>query len=190
MRTPSRFMPKYMPPPVGPAQKTLWIALALGLIAVAIYLTALHPLAVTAFVACIWYLARREMQKAQSRRLAVAATRGKEGICDFARSFDCREVDTWIVRAVFEELQEELGQSQPFPLRATDRFVEDLHIDLEELDMTHVPAIAARTGRSLERCKSNQYWGQVRTVSDLVHFFNEQPRQAGVLSTAKAVSSC
>lgn len=190
MRASSRSMPKYLPPPPGLAQKALWLVLASGLIAAAVYLAVLHPIPVAAFVACIGYLAHRELQQAQARRLAVAGSRGNEGICEFARSFDCRAVDTWIVRAVFEELQEELGQVQPFPLRATDRFVEELHIDLEELEMTHVPAIAARTGRSLERCKSNPYWGQVCTVSDLVHFFNEQPMQVSRPSPVKAAASC
>jgi len=190
MRIPSRFMPKYLPPPVGVAQKALWAVLALALIAAAIYLAVLHPLVVATLVACIWCLAHWEVQKAQARRLSVARSRGVEGICEFARSFDCRQVDTWIVRAVYEELQEELGQMQPFPIRASDRFVEELGIDLEELDMTHVPAIAARTGRSLQRCKSNTYWGQVRTVADLVHFFNAQPLRFGGTSTAKAASSC
>ena len=177
MRVPSRFMPKYVVPPASPLQKTGWILGALSLLTVFAYLVVAHPLATVAVSGSFWCLVCLESRRTQTHRKAVAASRGEEGICEFARSFDCRAVDTWVVRAVFEELQEELGEVRAFPLKAADRFVEELRIDLEELDMTHVPAIAARTGRSLERSASNPYWGKVRSVADLVHFFNAQPMQ-------------
>jgi len=189
MRTPSRFMPKYLPPPIGLAPLALWLALAMGLMGATVAVALRHPLAVALTIVGIGYLARRDLHRVQARRLTTAGGRGEEGICAFARSFDCRKVDTWIIRAVFEELQEELGQPRPFPLRASDRLVEELGIDLEEIDMTHVPAIAARTGRSLDRCHTNPYWGQVRTVSDLVHFFDAQPVQLGRALMASSASA-
>ena len=188
MRTPSRLMPKYLPPPIGPAQMALALVLVVGLLGAAIAAAMRHPWAVAAAVVGIGVLAHREWRQVQARRRATALSRGEEGICEFARSFDRRAVDTWVIRAVFEELQEELGQPQPFPLRAGDRLVEDLGIDLEELDLMHGPAIASRAGRSLERCPSNPYGGRVRTVADLVHFFNAQPLLTGHPAAAPVAS--
>ena len=178
MRIPSRFMPKYVPQPVSLAKKTVWLSVGLVLLAAAAYLFVMHPFIIMTVAAGILYFSNREVKKSRARRAALASSRSEGGLCEFARSFDCRVVDTWIVRAVFEELQEELGESRVFPLQATDRFVDDLHIDFEDLDLAHVPAIAARTGRSLDKCKANTYWGKVKSVDDLVQFFNSQPMQA------------
>src|SRR4029077_10265041 len=87
----------------------------------------------------------------ERRRLAaLAAERQGESICSFARAFDCRAVDTWVIRAVFEELQpyRVFGRGR-LPLRPTDELVGDQAIDDEDLeDLTE--DIACRAGRSLE----------------------------------------
>ena len=63
-------------------------------------------------------------------------TRSEASICHFARSIDCRHVDTWVVRAVYEELQACLAHHRArFPLRVTDRLGADLQIDGDELDL-------------------------------------------------------
>jgi len=112
------------------------------------------------------------------RRLEVLARdREGESICEFARSFDHHAVDPWIIRAVYEELQNYLKSDQAvFPIRSTDRLVEDLSVDLEDLNLDVAPTIAQRVGRSVIDTKANPLFGKVHTVGDLVIFFNHQPR--------------
>jgi hypothetical protein len=105
-----------------------------------------------------------------------AATRAGEGICEFAREFNAREIDTWIIRAVYEEVQDCIASE--FPLRAGDRLGEDLRIDPDDLDMVIALRVAERTGRSLEQPERNPYYQRLITVGDLVNFFNNQPCNA------------
>jgi len=108
----------------------------------------------------------------------LAASRGEESICTFARSFDRKAVDTWIIRAVHEELQVYVKYPGGLcPLRSTDRLDQDLHIDPDDIDDLF-PVIAQRTGRSTDNTKSNPYYGNVSTVGDLVFFVNCQQRTA------------
>ena len=106
----------------------------------------------------------------------LAAQRGNESICTFARSFNPREVDTWVIRAVYEQLQDYLAFAYPqFPVRAEDRLYGCLITDPDDLDLDLAKEIAERTGRSLEDTKGNPYYEKVETVRDLVLFFNAQP---------------
>ena len=103
----------------------------------------------------------------RDRRVSkIQRDRTGESICTFARSFNCRETDTWIVRAVFEELSV-VG----YPVRRDDRF-EDLGFVGDDLDEL-VETIASRAGRSLDSA------GVVHlgTVSDLFEFLMRRPRQ-------------
>ena len=145
------------------------LACAIGTISVA------HPaataLTVTALVSCGAWLNNREKTRLQ----ALAAARNGESICGFARSFDLRSTDPLVVRAVYEQLQEELlSYQKSFPVRAPDRLEEELGLDGDDLDMSVAPAIARRSGRSLEGAQSNPHYGRVMTASDLVYFFNCQ----------------
>ena len=97
----------------------------------------------------------------------VARARAGQSICDFARAFDCRNIDTWIIRAVYEEFS---GQ---FPVRASDDLKHDLRIAGDDLDYIGV-RLAQRTGRSLERSEDNPMFGNVRTLRDLVMFLDHQ----------------
>ncbi|MGC3980199.1 MAG: hypothetical protein QM808_02975 [Steroidobacteraceae bacterium] len=106
----------------------------------------------------------------------LAASRKGESICEFARSFDERSVDTWVVRAVYEQLQEHLGSKYQIPIRASDVFGQDLPIDSEDLDMDIASEIAQRTARSMDKMEANPLYGKVKTAADLVHFFNAQPK--------------
>lgn len=179
MRLPSRLLPKLEQKP-----KTLWswlaIAALLGGTALLLYIMFskapwVSATAVAALVGWSIYGARRTRKRLE----AVAASRQGESICGFARSFDTRAVDTWVVRAVYEELQRELSAVAPnFPVRASDRLLKDLLEDSDDLDMSVAPNIAKRTGRSLDGHPGNPYFGKVETVRDLVHFFNAQPRQS------------
>ena len=44
------------------------------------------------------------------RMKQIATKRGDPNICEYARSFDCRRVDTKIIRAVWDEVQLNLGK--------------------------------------------------------------------------------
>jgi hypothetical protein len=149
------------------------LAFALGAISVA------HPaataLTVTALVSCGAWSNNRKKTRLQ----ALAAAHNGESICGFARSFDLRSTDPLVVRAVYEQLQEELlSYQKSFPVRAPDRLEEELGLDGDDLDMSVAPAIARRSGRSLEGAQSNPHYGRVMTASDLVYFFNCQSEAA------------
>jgi hypothetical protein len=102
----------------------------------------------------------------------------KKGQLQFARDFDTRAVDTWIVRAVYEQVQGQLKHVHPaFPVRASDRLKEDLHLDDDDLDMDLAVQVEQRTGRSLDETKANPLFGKVKTVRDLVLFFHAQPKR-------------
>ena len=107
------------------------------------------------------------------RFAALAATRPSESICDFARSFDRHTTDTVLIRSVYETVQEQMG-GPPVPLRAFDRFLEDLDLDDDDLDEIAVDA-AALARRSLVSTDSNPLYGRVSTVQDLVDFLRHQP---------------
>ncbi|WP_240782294.1 hypothetical protein [Escherichia sp. E2586] len=96
-------------------------------------------------------------------------------ICQFARQFNPRTVDTWIIRAVWNTLQENGYIGYPLPLKADDKLDEDLDlvndaVELEEL----VEDIAARCGRDLTGIENNQFLPIV-TVGSLVRVLNAQP---------------
>ncbi|MYM87102.1 hypothetical protein GTP91_07895 [Rugamonas sp. FT82W] len=117
------------------------------------------------------------MKRNAERLRCLAAEREGESICDFARDFDTRQVDTWIVRAVYEQLQYHLADVSPaFPVRASDRLKEDLLLDDDDLDMDIAQEVEQRAGRSLDDTSTNPYFGKVKTVRDLVMFFQSQPK--------------
>ena len=101
------------------------------------------------------------------RDRSIAKLRENETIGDFARSFDCREIDTWIIRGVFEEF------SSSYPIRSTDRFEEDLRIDQGDLEY-RIECIATRINRSLDNAENNPFYQKVLTIQDLVMFFQAQ----------------
>jgi hypothetical protein len=125
-------------------------------------------------------VAYRERQ----RFLRLKSTRSQENICSFVRSFDYRHTDTWVLRAVYEELSRFLEvDGQPFPIRADDYCCGlDLKIDPEDFEDL-ASDIAMRAGRSMDNSVTNPYYGKVHTVRDLVGFLNNQPK----LSNATAI---
>jgi hypothetical protein len=176
MRIASRHMPRFerRPAPVG-----AWL-LVTGLAAAVAHLVVKRPvafLAVSGALVVLFLLAHRQARQEQRQLHALASAREGQTICEFARDFDVRAVDTWVVRAVYEQLQGHLRHVHPsFPVRANDRLKEDLLLDDEDLDMDIVQEIEHRTGRSLACGAANPYFGRVRTVRDLVLFFQHQPR--------------
>lgn len=164
-------MPKYVPRPVTWVG---WLVMASFVMAIvgffwsapkALYF--LPPLAIGLYI----------LSRQRTRRLQrMAEERAGESICTFVRSFDCKAMDTWVIRAVYEQLQEHLKSDvMAFPLRPEDNMVKELGIDPDDLGWDIVDEIATRTGRSLEGTERNPLGGKVETVGDLVQFFIHQP---------------
>ena len=113
-------------------------------------------------------------QKHHLRRLA--AGRPGEDLCTFVRGFDRRSVDPWVLRAVYEELQPYCSfKGGCVPLRPDDALEELLGIDGEGLDDLALD-MARRAWRSMDHPERNPFHARVRTVRDLVHFLDSQPR--------------
>lgn len=120
------------------------------------------------------FLHRREKQRFQ----ALAEAREGESICEFTRSFNARETDTWVIRAVHQEIQQMLRTYvDAFPVRASDALLDDLRIDAEDVEDL-VLGIAVRSGHSIENLADNLYYGCLHTVRDLVLFISTQPRHS------------
>jgi hypothetical protein len=108
---------------------------------------------------------------------ALAEARKGESICEFSRAFDVRSADTWVIRAVYEQLQLQLRWVYPgFPVRATDRLIEDLMLDPDDIDMDVFFDVTRRTRRSRRDVKVNPRYGRVKTAGDLVEFFCAQDK--------------
>jgi len=153
-------------------------ALLLGFVSWLLYMLWRYPFVtgacVAAFAACYWLHRRRVRKHLQ----ILAVNRTGESLCTFSRAVDCRGLDTWIVRAVYEEIQAHLASEySAFPLRWTDRLNEDLRIDPDALDEELAMDIAERTGRDFRNTEANPLFGRVATVRDLVLFFHAQPRR-------------
>ena len=167
MRVSSR---RILPPSHPPMTQGGWLLLGSLLATLASFAT-MQPkilLLFSGIAAVITALTVRD----RLRLRALAASRPGESICTFARSFDCRAIDTRIIRAAHEELQ-------PYyngfcPIRASDRLSGEMFIDEEEMDDVAIE-IARRTGRSMDRWEENPLVGRVETVADLVHFLAYQP---------------
>jgi hypothetical protein len=178
VRTPSRKMPKYLPARRRWLVWPLAVALVSGLVyAVGLFVVSWPWIAVPLLAlgaAHIYF----DVKRAKRQLTQKLAAREGESICQFARSFDCRRVDTWIIRAVYEALQAQVPSARPMPIRAIDSLAHDLGVDDEDLEWVAAEEVARRTGRSMIGFERNPYYGKVRTAADLVHFFNQQPRVA------------
>lgn len=164
--------------PAAPVQQTPFWAYPFlaAFCAGVLYLFYLHPLIIAGVAALLWcfnLLDRRFRRK-------LASSRVQESICTFARSFDRREVDPWLLRAAYEELSQSLAvDGCPTPIRAADRWEKDLKIDGEDMwDLVMV--IAVRAGRDLEGVEQNPYWPSVQkdcTIRDLISLLQHQPKK-------------
>jgi len=182
MKRASRFMPKTVRSPPTLVGWLLLIAFAAALL----YVLWLHPIVTSTCLAVLVALSCLLQRNIRNHLRTIAASRAGESICTFSREVDCRNLDTWIVRAVYEEIQEHLAADcAKFPLRWTDRLKEDLRIDPDALDEELAIDIAQRTGRSLEGAERNPLFGDVKTVRDLVFFLQAQP----LLPESKAQAS-
>uniref|UniRef100_UPI001E3558EC hypothetical protein n=1 Tax=Pelomonas sp. KK5 TaxID=1855730 RepID=UPI001E3558EC len=175
MRVASRHMQKFTRRPLGLAG---WLFIACFLAAIA-YLAATRPqtfLVVLCGFAVLLWIAHSQSQRDAQKLVELACQREGQTICEFARDFDARAIDTWIIRAVYDQLQERLQHVHPsFPIRANDRLKEDLMLDDDDLDMDLAPEVEVLTGRSMVNSERNPYFGKVKTVRDFVLFFQNQP---------------
>lgn len=175
----SRHMPKYrfQPKPLGPV---VWLVLGASL-AGAVWFVVSAPKAAAicgALFLVLIALSHAVVKRDIAHLRALAAARPGQSICAFARDFDRRSVDAWVVRAVYEQLQSRLEHAHPaFPIRARDRLRQDLRLDEDDIDLDLAPEIETRTGRSLDHAQRNPLFGKVETAGDLVLFFQAQPRR-------------
>jgi hypothetical protein len=170
MQNYSRNMPPAPCQPTSSVGCVILLILSGGLL----YLFPVHMLVLRVGYALIGVYATIKMRRHIAR---MAAGRDGESTCTFARSLDYRNIDTWIIRAVYEALQPhcEFGGLR-FPLRASDRLEDDLGLDDELLNDLVVDVIVYRTGRLLVDADKNPFYGNVVTVRDLVMFFSHQPK--------------
>lgn len=173
MRTASRFMPQALRLPLPWPGRCVLAACAAGLL----WSAWAYPVAVGCGSALLWGVGAAAHRRERRRLARLAQARAGESICQFARAMDCRRVDTWVVRAVYEELQRGVSSDAPLPLRTADRLKEDLRLDADHLDAM-VQAMAQRAGRDLSHTRANPFFDRVVTAGDLVLFLNAQPRSA------------
>lgn len=160
MRIPSRAVAPLVQE--SPTSKAVTQAV-LVLVTIALALFA-WPIAFALVAIYLW----AKQPKVQSDQ--VAAERTQVSICTFARSFNLRAVDPWIVRAVYEELT----YLCRFPVKPDDHLVRDLCIDEEDFEYAVVD-IADRARRSLQPITSNPPPDINAPIRDLVAFLNHQP---------------
>jgi hypothetical protein len=176
MRTPSRRMlaaPVHKTPVWAyPIFLLMWSLMLIG-ICYGIYR---WPYGLLVIVAIAIYAGIETVRTRRIHRRLVSERTGAS-ICSFARAFDCQHTDTWVIRAVYEELSRLLSiDGQPFPILADDHFYgRGLKIDPEDLDDL-VSDIAFRARRSLDGSEKNPFYGRVETVRDMVAFLQNQPR--------------
>ena len=172
MKKPSRYMPKYKE-----KHTSFWgwafLVFLLGLLGWLVWSIPYFMLFVPVFI----FIGLREKRKRIKHFHILLNDREKDSICTFSRHFEYRKVDTWIIRAVYEQLQKYMNsENENFPIRPSDDVFADLKIDDEDFEYDLVEEIAQRTGRSLENAESNPYYGKANIVENLVYFFNEQPK--------------
>lgn len=174
MRLPSRLLPPRHSESLDHAAVLFLTILVVGF-GYLLYSASTFARCMIAMACCAVWCHGAVVNKREKRRYeALARSRQGVSICEFARSFDTRQTDTWIMRATYQELQQWL---QPyvtaFPVCASDRLSADFHLDADDVDDL-LQEIAARSGRSLEKTADNPWYGSVHTVKDLVAFINAQ----------------
>ena len=174
MTVPSRCMPSYQET-IGWGSKIFGLLVLSGIVWALGYLAWTEPdfrifLFASAAVVLVSFWDRSQIESLER----VRAERKDEDIGSFARALDYRRVDPWIIRAVYEEINEELPLKEPLPLRPSDHLERDLKLDGEDLEFV-LERIFSRVGLSDENIEKNPFYGKIETVRDLVEFCNGQP---------------
>lgn len=147
-----------------------------------IVLVPLVGVAITAAIAMspvlllAWVVGGRSLARNERR---IANERKGEDIGTFARAFDRRAepFDPWVVRATWDALQVYVR----YPLRPTDRLIEDLCIDPDDIDLALLVDVAKRSRHSLAAPIANPYFAKFSTfrdvtVGDFVKLISAQPK--------------
>lgn len=172
MKLASRFMPQYEPKKISKLAALGF----LGLVVVIVIYQPIYLAFIAGFVLLVAIWAKLEQPKIDKYFHALGKERSRLSICDFAREFDTRLVDTWVIRATYEQIQAALPTEHKIPIKGSDHLIETLKFDEDDVDLDLVEEIAQRTGRSLENFEANPYYGKVTTAENLVLFFNQQPQ--------------
>lgn len=182
MRSPSRLMPLHSGKPIAGVWLLGALLLGLGYFVYSVSNTARYTIA---FLVLALFASVAVFNKREKRRLEdLCSLRNEESICSFARSFSARHVDTWVIRAAHQEIQQWMEPFiSDFPVRSSDLLLEDLHIDPDDIEAL-VVEIATRSGHSLDEIENNPFSGTLNTVRDLVLFIDAQPRLANVRPSA------
>ena len=61
-----------------------------------------HPVIVLAGSCLLAAIVARNKRRTKRHFTELARARAGQSICEFSRSFDTRETDTWVIRAVYE----------------------------------------------------------------------------------------
>lgn len=104
--------------------------------------------------------------------LRVKRKRKGESLCTFSRALPAKGHDTWVVRATYEEIFQQVEA----PIRPSDNVARFWGIDGDDLDDA-VVRIARRAGRSTADFRRNPMRDKVITVADLISFIEHQPRE-------------
>ena len=169
-----------MKPPVARWKRALALSSVAMLVGTYLWLLWKWPLPTLALSILVLVVSAFQNRRRRLHLHAMAESRARESICTFVRSLPIRTLDPWVVRAVFEQLQDYLRDCHmAFPLRHSDRLVEDLRIDPDDLDESLIWDIARRSGRRLSNCRANPHYGRVTTVEALIRFFCAQPKMNG-----------
>ncbi|WP_444886888.1 hypothetical protein [Microbulbifer sp. JMSA008] len=131
MKKASRFMPKYEPEKASAPVLAVFLAIA---VAIAIYQPwYLTVLAEIFLLVMVW--SAIEQPKVERHFSELCKDRYGLSICEFAREFDSKVVDTWVIRAVYEQLQAALPTKQSVPIKASDSLFDTLLLDEDDLDL-------------------------------------------------------
>ena len=166
-------------PPLPVSRPGVAGGLAVGLLGAALLLALLRypvPILITAEALVLGSVASERRRFIHVQR--IAASRHNEDIGSFARAFERRGAapfDPWAVRAVWNAVVAATeAKGQRIPLRPTDRLVDDLDVDPEEIEYL-LPELVEQCERIPGNWKANPYYERLATAGDLVYFISSQP---------------
>ncbi|POP45930.1 hypothetical protein CHU32_09005 [Superficieibacter electus] len=186
MKTPSRFLFSPRPARVTPVG---WLILV-GLSGAALYwiyrmiVGFMHDgepfiFFFSAFLAWFIVFTVQDNRQLMAQHRALADARRGKSICDFARSFNLREVDTWVIRAVWNVLSESVNREGPdgfiIPIFVDDRLADEFMLEDEDDLLDTLEDMAFRAGRSTELLGTDGFSGPLVTVRDAVLLLNALP---------------
>jgi hypothetical protein len=162
-----------MPPVNRPTKMTVWHWLVLAAIA-AFGLWVLYAYSPLRWVLAGFsvlmvvgaYFGRRYFKRLEEERK-------EESICSFSRALPAKKHDTWVVRAVYEEV----SRFVRVPIRPSDDLEKDLRMHPDDRDDLALE-IARRAGRSMKDTQKNPLFDRVKTLADMVALFENQKREA------------